>query len=241
MVGAPADHAHPPLQSSTGEVADLLAQEGISLVPQDDLARLQELDSLTGEQQPQAVCVRDIPSMLPCSCACHPEPGLLHPSTGQPRPHALPAVAVCNRKRVGKRGDGIVCRLRPIFLADQDPGLVRPYDTKLLSHEAPQWEDGSRGSSALQCSAGGDTSHGACALAGVPREGDVLLAAIPMCAPYSAIQTYKYRTKLTPGAQRKGKAARQVRCVQSPGSADRVAAWCCPAVPAARQHCTRLT
>ena len=45
----------------------------------------------------------------------------------------------------------------------------------------------------------------------MPREGDILSAALPMCAPYSAIQSYKYRIKLTPGAQRKGKAARQVR------------------------------
>lgn len=37
-----------------------------------------------------------------------------------------------------------------------------------------------------------------------------MLAAIPMCAPYTAMQSHKYRIKLTPGAQRKGKAARQV-------------------------------
>ena len=41
-------------------------------------------------------------------------------------------------------------------------------------------------------------------------EEDVLLAAVPMCAPYTAMQSYKYRIKLTPGSQRKGKAARQV-------------------------------
>lgn len=46
--------------------------------------------------------------------------------------------------------------------------------------------------------------------AGVPLEEDVLLAAAPMCAPYTAMQSYKYRIKLTPGSQRKGKAARQV-------------------------------
>ena len=32
-----------------------------------------------------------------------------------------------------------------------------------------------------------------------------------MCAPYSALQSYKFRVKLTPGSQRKGRAGRQVR------------------------------
>ncbi|CAG9466235.1 unnamed protein product [Pedinophyceae sp. YPF-701] len=46
-------------------------------------------------------------------------------------------------------------------------------------------------------------------LTGVPREADVLLHAIPVCAPYSALQGYKYRLKVTPGTQKKGKAGRQ--------------------------------
>ena len=47
-------------------------------------------------------------------------------------------------------------------------------------------------------------------LTGCPRQGDVLLYALPMAAPYSALQGYKLRVKITPGTQRKGKAARQV-------------------------------
>ena len=31
-----------------------------------------------------------------------------------------------------------------------------------------------------------------------------------VCAPYSALQGYKFRVKLTPGSQRKGRAGRQV-------------------------------
>ena len=46
--------------------------------------------------------------------------------------------------------------------------------------------------------------------AGVPLPDDILLAAVPMCAPYTAMQGCKFRIKLTPGSQRKGKAARQV-------------------------------
>ena len=48
------------------------------------------------------------------------------------------------------------------------------------------------------------------ALTGVPRAGDVLLHALPVCAPYSVLQGYKYKLKIIPGTQRKGKAAKQV-------------------------------
>ncbi|SOV16455.1 conserved protein, unknown function [Plasmodium sp. gorilla clade G2] len=40
-----------------------------------------------------------------------------------------------------------------------------------------------------------------------PSEGDNLSFAIPMCAPYSAIQTHKYKIKLVPGNTKKGKVA----------------------------------
>ena len=33
---------------------------------------------------------------------------------------------------------------------------------------------------------------------------------LQMCAPYSALQSYKLKVKMTPGSQRKGRAARQV-------------------------------
>ena len=48
-------------------------------------------------------------------------------------------------------------------------------------------------------------------LIGAPKADDVLLFAVPVCAPYSALQGYKHKLKLTPGTQPKGKAARQVR------------------------------
>lgn len=49
------------------------------------------------------------------------------------------------------------------------------------------------------------------ALTGQPVQTDILHHALPMVAPISSIQSYKYRLKLTPGSQRRGKAARQVR------------------------------
>uniref|UniRef100_A0A1A7WC97 Ribosome quality control complex subunit NEMF n=1 Tax=Iconisemion striatum TaxID=60296 RepID=A0A1A7WC97_9TELE len=45
-------------------------------------------------------------------------------------------------------------------------------------------------------------------LTGQPHPEDVLLFAVPTCAPYTALSNYKYKVKLTPGSQKKGKAAR---------------------------------
>lgn len=45
-------------------------------------------------------------------------------------------------------------------------------------------------------------------LTGLPHPDDVLMFAVPVCAPYMALSNYKYKVKLTPGTQKKGKAAR---------------------------------
>ncbi|XP_051833881.1 ribosome quality control complex subunit NEMF [Antechinus flavipes] len=45
-------------------------------------------------------------------------------------------------------------------------------------------------------------------LTGQPHSEDVLLFAIPVCAPYTTMTNYKYKVKLTPGVQKKGKAAK---------------------------------
>uniref|UniRef100_A0AAQ5ZLA0 Ribosome quality control complex subunit NEMF n=1 Tax=Amphiprion ocellaris TaxID=80972 RepID=A0AAQ5ZLA0_AMPOC len=45
-------------------------------------------------------------------------------------------------------------------------------------------------------------------LTGQPHSEDVLLFAVPVCAPYTALSNYKHKVKLTPGSQKKGKAAR---------------------------------
>ncbi|CAM9584233.1 unnamed protein product [Lampetra planeri] len=45
-------------------------------------------------------------------------------------------------------------------------------------------------------------------LTGQPDADDLLLFAIPTCAPYTAMTNYKFKVKLTPGAQKKGKAAK---------------------------------
>ncbi|XP_063803618.1 ribosome quality control complex subunit NEMF isoform X2 [Pseudophryne corroboree] len=42
-------------------------------------------------------------------------------------------------------------------------------------------------------------------LTGQPDPEDVLLFSVPVCAPYTAMTNYKYKVKLTPGTQKKGK------------------------------------
>ncbi|XP_068662040.1 uncharacterized protein [Aristolochia californica] len=45
-------------------------------------------------------------------------------------------------------------------------------------------------------------------LTGNPLPNDILHYAVPVCGPYNALQTYKYRVKITPGTAKKGKAAK---------------------------------
>ena len=48
------------------------------------------------------------------------------------------------------------------------------------------------------------------ALIGMPRPEDEILAAIPVCAPWSALSRYRYKVKLQPGAVKKGKAVKEI-------------------------------
>ena len=46
-------------------------------------------------------------------------------------------------------------------------------------------------------------------LTGLPCPSDTILAALPVCAPYQTVSSYKYHIKLVPGTQKKGKAYKQ--------------------------------
>jgi predicted RNA-binding protein Jag len=48
------------------------------------------------------------------------------------------------------------------------------------------------------------------AFVGTPLPGDEILEAIPICAPWAALVKYKYKAKLQPGAQKKGKAVKEI-------------------------------
>jgi len=43
-------------------------------------------------------------------------------------------------------------------------------------------------------------------LTGKPLPTDILLYAIPVCGPFSAMKDYKYKVKVTPGTEKKGTA-----------------------------------
>ncbi|ETM54745.1 hypothetical protein F442_02017 [Phytophthora nicotianae P10297] len=47
------------------------------------------------------------------------------------------------------------------------------------------------------------------AFTGEPLPNDIVLFAMPMCAPYASLTKFKYKVKLTPGSQKKGKATKQ--------------------------------
>ncbi|XP_005505211.2 ribosome quality control complex subunit NEMF isoform X2 [Columba livia] len=76
----------------------------------------------------------------------------------------------------------------------QEPAPEEPQDEK---EEQDQDQPGVEDSEALLGS-----------LTGQPHPEDVLLFAVPICAPYTAMNNYKYKVKLTPGTQKKGKAAK---------------------------------
>ncbi|KAL3800934.1 hypothetical protein ACHAWO_000067 [Cyclotella atomus] len=57
-----------------------------------------------------------------------------------------------------------------------------------------------------------DDSHELAKLTGKPTADDVILCAVPVCAPYNVLSQYKYRVKLTPGSVKRGKASKQ--CIE---------------------------
>lgn len=48
-------------------------------------------------------------------------------------------------------------------------------------------------------------------LTGLPKQNDIVLGLVPMCAPYSAISAYKYKVKLQVGTLKRGKAQKLIK------------------------------
>ncbi|KFO96625.1 Nuclear export mediator factor Nemf, partial [Calypte anna] len=94
--------------------------------------------------------------------------------------------------RRGARGDR---EMEGILLHEsQEPALEEQQDEK---EEQDQDQPGLEEGEALLDS-----------LTGQPHPEDILLFAVPICAPHTAMTNYKYKVKLTPGTQKKGKAAK---------------------------------
>ncbi|KAK5168872.1 uncharacterized protein LTR77_006181 [Saxophila tyrrhenica] len=47
-------------------------------------------------------------------------------------------------------------------------------------------------------------------LVGTPLPGDEIIEVVPVCAPWAALNKYKYKVKMQPGQQKKGKALREI-------------------------------
>ncbi|KXT08298.1 hypothetical protein AC579_1080 [Pseudocercospora musae] len=68
----------------------------------------------------------------------------------------------------------------------------------------------------LNLEEGGDDAEDEAALTqldtliGQPLAGDEILEAIPICAPWAALARFKYKAKMQPGQQKKGKAVREI-------------------------------
>lgn len=56
-------------------------------------------------------------------------------------------------------------------------------------------------------------------LTGNPLPNDILLYAVPVCGPYTAVQSYKYRVKIIPGTAKKGKGSIYFHFIFSTGLA----------------------
>lgn len=56
----------------------------------------------------------------------------------------------------------------------------------------------------------GDKSVSLDVFVGTPLPGDEIIDALPVCAPWAAMGKYKYKAKLQPGTQKKGKAVKEI-------------------------------
>ncbi|KAK1793434.1 hypothetical protein P4O66_011812 [Electrophorus voltai] len=118
----------------------------------------------------------------------------------------------------GKKGKG---RDEPVKRAPQKPGQKpRMAANEVQKDQEPENKGSPAGDDAAeqddkeaddleQENAGAEEGENLLdSLTGQPYLDDVLLFAVPVCAPYTALSNYKHKVKLTPGTQKKGKAAR---------------------------------
>uniref|UniRef100_A0A672PVD6 Nuclear export mediator factor n=1 Tax=Sinocyclocheilus grahami TaxID=75366 RepID=A0A672PVD6_SINGR len=87
----------------------------------------------------------------------------------------------------------------------------QPHQNEAVKPKAENTIRKTEDAEAVEDPAGGDQDDGENildSLTGLPHPDDVLMFAVPVCAPYMALSNYKYKVKLTPGTQKKGKAAR---------------------------------
>uniref|UniRef100_A0A663LMK5 Ribosome quality control complex subunit NEMF n=1 Tax=Athene cunicularia TaxID=194338 RepID=A0A663LMK5_ATHCN len=121
-----------------------------------------------------------------------------------------------NKEEKGKKGKKGKTKEEPAKKQQQKPKAVRRGGGKetpaggILLHEAqdPALEEQQEEKEEQDQDQPGEGEALLDSLTGQPHPEDILLFAVPICAPYTAMTNYKYKVKLTPGTQKKGKAAK---------------------------------
>ncbi|NWS65905.1 NEMF factor, partial [Crotophaga sulcirostris] len=125
-----------------------------------------------------------------------------------------------NKEEKGKKGKKGKTKEEPIKKPQQKPKAVRrgtgegketlPAGVVLHESQDPALEEqqDEKVSSTLASPLLSEGEALLGSLTGQPHPEDLLLFAVPICAPYTAMTNYKYKVKLTPGTQKKGKAAK---------------------------------
>ncbi|NXF40356.1 NEMF factor, partial [Nyctibius bracteatus] len=122
-----------------------------------------------------------------------------------------------NKEEKGKKGKKGKAKEEPAKKQQQKPKAVRRGGKEMLpagvllheSQEPGPEEQQDEKEEQDQDQAGVEEGQALLdSLTGQPHPEDILLFAVPICAPYTAMTSYKYKVKLTPGTQKKGKAAK---------------------------------
>lgn len=108
--------------------------------------------------------------------------------------------ALCPQRVAGGTGDMTFAQARRAAETAEESEVQQ-----LMAEEGVVAEDSEEAAAASGAQAEAELNG----LTGRPLPDDLLHFALPVCAPYDALSTYKYKLKLMPGAAKKGKAAKQ--------------------------------
>uniref|UniRef100_A0A665WBF0 Ribosome quality control complex subunit NEMF n=1 Tax=Echeneis naucrates TaxID=173247 RepID=A0A665WBF0_ECHNA len=107
-----------------------------------------------------------------------------------------------DEKEKGKKGKKGKGKDEPVRKPPPQKQPQKPRNTETAAKKPPEEGEGDRQPGE---EAGPEAENLLTSLTGQPHPEDVLLFAVPVCAPYTALSNYKHKVKLTPGSQKKGK------------------------------------
>uniref|UniRef100_A0A665WAK6 Ribosome quality control complex subunit NEMF n=1 Tax=Echeneis naucrates TaxID=173247 RepID=A0A665WAK6_ECHNA len=137
--------------------------------------------------------------------------GFSFPDTTISLSHLQPTGPTKDEKEKGKKGKKGKGKDEPVRKPPPQKQPQKPRNTETAAKKPPEEGEGDRqpGEEAGPAEPEDKEAENLLtSLTGQPHPEDVLLFAVPVCAPYTALSNYKHKVKLTPGSQKKGKAAR---------------------------------